>query len=65
MGFENWKEKLELATDHLDNCKYCVFFFSYVCMNGNSFSISYVCEIFVESLVLCSHSNIFFNLYNF
>lgn len=39
MGFENWKEKLELATDHLDNWKYCVFSF-FLHMDENSVSIS-------------------------
>lgn len=29
MGFENWKEKLELATDHFDNWKYFFFLFTY------------------------------------
>lgn len=37
MGFENWKEKLELATDHFDNWKY---FFFCLHMDGNLFSIS-------------------------
>lgn len=59
MGFENWKEKLELATDHFDNWKY----FSFLHMDGNLFSIS-LRRSLVLWLFMIQSCQQFFNLYN-